>query len=135
MEPFAKTPFVTVREAAGLLKVSDRTIRRWIASEKLPCVKTPSGRHRIPRTLLFVFVRNSDDPFDELTKLDERFFEITEEQVRSALQTSDIHPDAQENTGIVSSGSTPLPEGWGQTLTGEPMPDVAAAVRRSREEH
>ena len=27
----------------------------------------------------------------------------------------------------------PLPEGWGETLTGEPMPDVAAAVRRSRE--
>jgi hypothetical protein len=25
-----------------------------------------------------------------------------------------------------------LPEGWGRTLTGEPMPDVAAAVRRSR---
>jgi hypothetical protein len=28
---------------------------------------------------------------------------------------------------------TPLPAGWGETLTGEPMPDVAAAVRRSRE--
>lgn len=28
-----------------------------------------------------------------------------------------------------------LPEGWGETLTGEPMPDVAAAVRRSRESH
>jgi hypothetical protein len=29
----------------------------------------------------------------------------------------------------------PLPEGWGRTLTDEPMPPVAAAVRRSREEH
>lgn len=29
----------------------------------------------------------------------------------------------------------PLPEGWGETLTGEPMPNVAAAVRRSRELH
>lgn len=28
-----------------------------------------------------------------------------------------------------------LPEGWGETLTGEPMPNVAAAVRRSRESH
>lgn len=28
-----------------------------------------------------------------------------------------------------------LPEGWGTTLTGEPMPDVAAAVRRSRAMH
>jgi hypothetical protein len=26
----------------------------------------------------------------------------------------------------------PLPDGWGETLTGEPMPDVAAAVRRTR---
>jgi hypothetical protein len=26
-----------------------------------------------------------------------------------------------------------LPAGWGETLTGEPMPNVAAAVRRSRE--
>jgi hypothetical protein len=28
-----------------------------------------------------------------------------------------------------------LPGGWGTTLTGEPMPDVAAAVRRSRATH
>jgi hypothetical protein len=28
-----------------------------------------------------------------------------------------------------------LPQGWGETLTGEPMPNVAAAVRRSRESH
>lgn len=29
----------------------------------------------------------------------------------------------------------PLPDGWGETLTGEPMPNVAAAVRRSRDSH
>lgn len=29
----------------------------------------------------------------------------------------------------------PLPAGWDETLTGEPMPNVAAAVRRSRESH
>jgi hypothetical protein len=37
-----------------------------------------------------------------------------------------------------SGGETemaPLPAGWGETLTGEPMPNVAAAVRRSRESH
>lgn len=28
-----------------------------------------------------------------------------------------------------------LPKGWGETLTGEPMPNVVAAVRRSRENH
>jgi hypothetical protein len=29
----------------------------------------------------------------------------------------------------------PLPDGWGETLTGEPMPNVMAAVRRARESH
>ncbi len=29
----------------------------------------------------------------------------------------------------------PLPAGWGETLTGEPMPNIAAAVRRSRDSH
>jgi hypothetical protein len=33
------------------------------------------------------------------------------------------------------SGLATLPDGWGTTLTGEPMPDVAAAVRRSRAVH
>ena len=28
-----------------------------------------------------------------------------------------------------------LPEGWGQTLTDEPMPNVVAAVHRVRDEH
>jgi hypothetical protein len=28
-----------------------------------------------------------------------------------------------------------LPAGWGETLTGEPKPNVAAAVRRSRDSH
>lgn len=37
-----------------------------------------------------------------------------------------------------SEGETeraPLPEGWGETFTGEPMPDVAAAVRHTRGSH
>jgi hypothetical protein len=29
----------------------------------------------------------------------------------------------------------PLPEGWGETLTGEPMPNVVSAVHLSREAH
>jgi hypothetical protein len=28
-----------------------------------------------------------------------------------------------------------MPEGFGKTLTGEPMPNVVAAVRRSRDAH
>lgn len=33
------------------------------------------------------------------------------------------------------SEMVPLPEGWDRMANGEPMPDVAAAVRRSREGH
>jgi hypothetical protein len=33
------------------------------------------------------------------------------------------------------SETVPLPEGWNRMANGEPMPDVAAAVRRSREGH
>lgn len=29
----------------------------------------------------------------------------------------------------------PLPPGWDRTFTGEPMPDVVAAIRRSRQGH
>jgi excisionase family DNA binding protein len=28
-----------------------------------------------------------------------------------------------------------LPPSWGTTITGEPMPDVVAAIRRSRSDH
>jgi hypothetical protein len=43
----------------------------------------------------------------------------------------------EEQVNAASGGSemAALPQGWGETLTGEPMPDVAAAVRRSREMH
>jgi excisionase family DNA binding protein len=33
------------------------------------------------------------------------------------------------------SETVPLPASWRQTITGEPMPDVVAAIRRSREGH
>ena len=35
----------------------------------------------------------------------------------------------------LESEMVPLPEGWGRMANGEPMPDVAAAVQRSREGH
>lgn len=35
----------------------------------------------------------------------------------------------------LDSEMVPLPEGWGRMANGDPMPDVAAAVRRSREGH
>lgn len=35
----------------------------------------------------------------------------------------------------LDSEMVPLPEGWGRMANGDPMPDIAAAVRRSREGH
>ena len=34
--------------------------------------------------------------------------------------------------GLVEADSLPLPSAWGQTATGEPMPNVVGAVRRVR---
>jgi hypothetical protein len=52
------------------------------------------------------------------------------DEARAARARIIIPEDAE-----VEAETVPLPTGWGQTLTGEPMPNVAAAVRRSRESH
>ena len=36
---------------------------------------------------------------------------------------------------LKGDGALPLPKQWKRTITGEPMPDWAAIVRRSREGH
>jgi hypothetical protein len=55
-------------------------------------------------------------------------------------QKIDALPDPQvPKARIVVEDSEPdvvgLPENWGETLTGEPMPNVVAAVRRVRDEY
>jgi hypothetical protein len=50
----------------------------------------------------------------------------TEEQAEIALRA--VESDALEKSEVVR-----LPTRWGETLTGEPMPNVVAAVRRSRD--
>jgi hypothetical protein len=61
----------------------------------------------------------------------------TREQLHRELNALDDERVAKAR--IVVEGDEPemarLPEGWGETLTGEPMPNVVAAVRRSRESH
>lgn len=45
--------------------------------------------------------------------------------------------DPADLDAMTSDGSLPVPASWGwdQTLTGAPMPDVVAAIRRSRQGH
>jgi hypothetical protein len=61
---------------------------------------------------------------------------LSDREAEDALRLLDGELQAQ--TQVERQGKTEmaaLPEGWGTTLTGEPMPDVAAAVRRSRAAH
>lgn len=86
MELTASRPqLLTVKQAADLLNVSDRTIRRWIEAGKVPHLKLPSGGYRIPQTSL----RGNYDLGSELAELDERFADVTEEQVQAALAHGD----------------------------------------------
>jgi hypothetical protein len=52
----------------------------------------------------------------------------TDEQAEIALR-------AVESDAVEEPEMAPLPAGWGETLTGEPMPNVVAAVHRSRDGH
>lgn len=56
----------------------------------------------------------------------ERAPTLTEEQAAAALRAVE-EPDEDE--------MAPLPAGWGVMANGQPMPNVVAAVRHSREGH
>lgn len=58
--PTAPERLLTVSEAAGLLAVSEKTIRRWIAAGRLPAVRL--GRLvRVSSKSLIEFVQLSED--------------------------------------------------------------------------
>ncbi len=80
----AQPQLLTVAQAASLLSVSDRTIRRWIEAERIPYVELPSGGYRIPQGALLASLRGNYDLAKELKELDERYQGVTEEQIRSA---------------------------------------------------
>jgi excisionase family DNA binding protein len=81
----APPQLLTVAQAASLLNVSDRTIRRWIEAEKIPYLELPSGGYRIPQGALLASLRGNYDLATELRKLDQRYAELSEEQVREAM--------------------------------------------------
>jgi excisionase family DNA binding protein len=85
----AQPQLLTVAQAASLLSVSDRTIRRWIEVERIPYVVLPSGGYRIPQGALLASLRGNYNLAEELKELDERHQEVTEEQVRSAADETD----------------------------------------------
>lgn len=60
--------------------------------------------------------------------------ELSDREAETTLRLLDAMRRGEHIEGSESEMAA-LPAGWGQTLTGEPMPNVAAAVRRSRETH
>jgi excisionase family DNA binding protein len=81
----SKPQLLKVSEAAALLKVSEKTIRRWIEAESIPYLKLPSGSYRIPQGALLASLRGNYDLGAELRNLDERNSDVTDDQVLAAL--------------------------------------------------
>lgn len=63
--------------------------------------------------------------------LRQRVDELSEAEAETALRLIDARRKGEADEPEMA----PLPQGWGETLTGEPMPNVTAAVSRSRETH
>jgi len=49
--------------------------------------------------------------------------------------TQHVIEEADLEAAIDEVETLPLPSSWGRTITGEPMPNVVAMIRRSREGH
>ena len=82
----ARPQLLTVAQAASLLGVSDRTIRRWIEADRIPYLELPSGGYRIPQGALLASLRGTYDLAKELRSIDERYADLSEEQVREAMK-------------------------------------------------
>jgi excisionase family DNA binding protein len=85
----ARPVLLTVNEAASVLAVSEKTIRRWIDADKVPYVRLPSGAIRIPQGALFASLQGTYDLAAESAALDERHAEVNEADVRAALEPAD----------------------------------------------
>jgi excisionase family DNA binding protein len=87
MRQTASQPILlTLPQAASLMKVSDRTIRRWIEAESIPFLRLPSGGFRIPQGALLASLSSTRDLARELSEQDAQSAGISEDDVRKALE-------------------------------------------------
>lgn len=77
---------LTVAQAASLLAVSEKTVRRWIDDERIPYLKLPGGSYRIPQGALLASLGGNYALGDELDEIDARMADVTEDEVRAALE-------------------------------------------------
>ncbi len=82
----AAPKLITIAQAASLLAVSEKTVRRWIDGERIPYLKLPSGGYRIPQSALLAALGGNYALGDELEEIDARTTRVTEDQVRAALE-------------------------------------------------
>lgn len=90
MRQVASRPqLLTVAQAASLLSVSERTIRRWVADEKVPYARLPGGQIRIPQGALIASLQGNYDLAAESAALEARFADVSEAGIRAALDLPD----------------------------------------------
>lgn len=82
----AAPKLITVAQAASLLAVSEKTIRRWIDAERIPFLKLPSGGYRIPQGALLASLGGNYPLGDELEEIDAAMAGVSEDQARAALE-------------------------------------------------
>lgn len=86
MRQIASRPqLLTVAQAASLLSVSERTIRRWVADEKVPYARLPGGQLRIPQGALIASLQGNYNLAAEAAALEGRFAGVSEDDIRAAL--------------------------------------------------
>jgi excisionase family DNA binding protein len=76
---------LTVTQAASLLSVSDRTIRRWIEAERIPFLRLPGGEYRIPQGALLASLSGTYDLAGELRRLEDKHGALSEEEITAAV--------------------------------------------------
>lgn len=90
MRQIASRPqLLTVAQAASLLSVSEKTIRRWISDEKVPYARLPGGQIRIPQGALIASLRGNYNLAAEVAALEERFAGVSEDDIRTGLQSQE----------------------------------------------
>ncbi len=85
-ETAAAPKLLTVAQAASLLAVSEKTVRRWIDDERIPYLRLPGGGYRIPQGALLASLGGNYELGDELEEIDARMADVTEDEVRGALE-------------------------------------------------
>lgn len=60
----ATDPLLTPGEVAAYFRVEPKTVSRWAAADKLPCVRTPGGHRRYRRSQVIALLQQKMESTD-----------------------------------------------------------------------